>query len=87
MPSGEFAVWIQQHDNGWTTQVSEQIDRTYLAAAAPSGSAEFPAHYVEMDEPTAKAAALFALAQLTGHRTCSEACGGWQMHTHRIELG
>jgi hypothetical protein len=38
--------------------------------------------YVEMNPETARAAAMFALKQKSGHDTCSAACSGWELHTH-----
>jgi hypothetical protein len=86
MPTRELAVWNADHDNGWTTVVTEMIDGTFHASAAPTGSRGCLTQYIEMDEPSAKAAAAFALAEKTGHRECSKACTGWKVHTHSVHV-
>ena len=82
----ELAIWIAHHNNGWTTHVTEDADGVFHASAARSGTSGFLTQYVEMDEPAAKAAALFALAQQTGHANCTGECSGWRQHAFLVEL-
>jgi hypothetical protein len=80
VPIPDPVIWIAHHDNGWTTHVSETADGVFHASAARSGATGFLCQYVELNEPRAKAAALYALALQTGHNFCSDRCSTW--HTH-----
>jgi hypothetical protein len=84
MQFGRGVLHLDRHDNGWTTYVTGSPDGTFQASAAPAGSLGLLIQYVEMDEPTAKAAALYSLAEKTGHSACSDGCSGWELHTRRV---
>ncbi len=59
-----LVVWEAQHDNGWTTVVMEQPDRTFVAWAGPGETVGVD--YVEDTAEHAEAAAMFGLKRNTG---------------------
>ena len=72
-----LAIWIASHENGWTTGVTENPDRTYAAWVTPDTTDSVTAAYIEVTPENARRAADYALVQQTGHRQCSPACSGW----------
>jgi hypothetical protein len=82
----QLAVWTATHDNGWETTVSENVDHTFSAWAAPfTGPVRID--YVEDGPENAMRAAEFALRRKTGHDQCSRVCSGWTRHSHTIDVG
>jgi len=82
----DLAIWIAHHNNGWTTHATEDADGVFHASAARCGASGFLTQYVELDEPTAKAAAMLALAQQTGHANCTGECSGWRQYPCLLDL-
>ena len=80
----ELSVWAAHHCNGWDTHVVETIDGEFAAWAAPRGTHGMT-EYVERDELSAKAAAVYALERKTGHTQCSPTCSAWEWRTHVVD--
>ena len=74
-----LAVWRNRHDNGWSSNVSENEDGTFSAWATPD-NAWAVVDYVEDGPENAKRAADYALARKSGHEECSPQCSGWYVH-------
>jgi hypothetical protein len=70
-------VLIARHANGWDTHVAQTADGKYSAWAAPRGIRGM-SEYVDLDETTAKAAALRSLERRTGHARCTSECTPWE---------
>ena len=83
MARRELAVWTAHHSNGWDTHVAETGAGEFAAWAAPRG-VDGVTEYVEMDEPSAKAAAFYSLERRTGHTHCPPECSPWELHTHLV---
>jgi hypothetical protein len=66
-----------RHANGWDTHVVETADGKYAAWAAPRGIRGM-SEYVDLDEATAKAAAIRSLERRTGHARCTPECTSWE---------
>ena len=80
-------MWTAHHSNGWDTHVAGTIDRKFAAWAAPR-CALGETKYIEKDELSAKAVAVYALEQKTQHTRCSADCSPWEMRmvdSHTLE--
>jgi hypothetical protein len=66
-----------RHANGWDTHVVETANGRYAAWAAPWGIRGM-SEYVDLDEATAKAAAIRSLERRTGHTRCTSECTPWE---------
>jgi hypothetical protein len=85
MPLHDLAVWTARHSNGWITRVTANPDGTFTAGALPPGDGGYLS-YLEMDEPTARAAAVYSLATQSGHTSCDAGCSDWEFHIHTIDV-
>jgi hypothetical protein len=85
MPLHDLGVWTARHSNGWITRVTADPGGTFTGGALPPGTGDYLS-YQEMDEPTAKAAAMYSLAAQSGHTRCDAGCSDWEFHIHTIEI-
>ena len=69
-------LWTSAHAHGWETWIVERDDGTYAAWACAAGE-NASNFYVEDTFEHAKAAALFRLAHLSAHESCTGECGPW----------
>ena len=67
--------WEARHDNGWTTIVAEQPDRTFAACVTNGETSSAP--FVDSNVAHAHAAVMAELRRKSGHRRCSSACSDW----------
>jgi hypothetical protein len=75
-----------RHANGWDTHVAQTDNGKYAAWAAPRGIRGM-SEFVDLDETTAKAAALRSLERRTGHARCTSECTAWEPAESRATVG
>jgi hypothetical protein len=72
-------LWSVAHDNGWETWIADGADGTFAAWACQANEDATRVYvYVEDSYDHAAAAALFALAQRSGHQSCTSKCSAWE---------